>query len=1112
MAAAQGRVPAEFLPTPGEPSMPWQTWKRGFLNHLEATDAEDFPPKRKRAILLSFLGEEGNRVVEAFNLAGPAVNAAQDEFQGLLSALDTHFASAQNVVVERRKFAMRVQGPEETVLEYLGALRRLASFCDYGESLESRVAEMFISGIRNAEVQDRLIRESDGANAPSLERAVQLAQQFERTSRDCDLFRRLSLDAGPNTPHVVDRIQDGRGRDRNGQHGGQSPRHRGSSPRRERLRPPPSPSTREPSRSSRPRREPPPPSSGRERPFPPFPPRRERDRRQSRAPSRPFFRARPRDPPPGARPLVRDDGCFFCGRRSHPRDECPASGATCFSCGRVGHFANVCRSRPRRDRDQRQLALPSGRRASARGYYDRRQAGPTRTPVQGVGTFSEDDDDEMWPGVYTVRSPGGRREQRPGPQRRSFTADVEVNGFPLSILIDTGAEVSLLSDATFNRINRSGRIRLSKPPRTLVHYLKGSIPVLGCFHANVVFKDRFATILFYVVRNGRSLLGVDAVHDLKMILSGVPLKCFHIDAAAPSTAVPGHSTEAEVPQPSSTTDSSPSTHFSDTFRTSSSAVPTAQGPSTSPSNRSPSWVSDCSKLPPGFEEFEDLFSSELGLVVNQTHTVTVRRHVPPVQAKLRRLPFTLRESVTAEIQKLERQGVIERISASEWVSPIVVVKKRDGGIRICVDLRAPNRAVVIDSFPLPHIDELLNSLRGASCFSKLDLASAYHQVRLDPKSRDLTAFITHEGLFRFKRVCFGLASAPAAFQQVMSKILKDCPGVQFYLDDVIVYGSSPQEHDAHLREVLRRIKSAGMKLNRKAVFRVPTLSFLGHSLSAEGVAPLPSKIEAVLNFPTPSDPTQLKAFLGLVEYYSKFIPHCATVVEPMRRLLRKGNSFSWTPDVESAFQEVKTALQKAPILTMFDPTLPVIVSTDASNYGLGAVLQQQHGQKLKTVAFASRSLTDTERRYSVGEKEALAILWSCEKWHTYLWRRQFTIRTDHRALVTLMSTQGTGVRPLRISRWTARLFNYNFIMEYRKGADNTVADALSRLPIKDTENGTNFPEEVVSIVCASLNQRDFQDATARDPILPKVMEYISSTWPAEDKLPPGFKPYFAVRE
>ncbi|XP_029841055.2 serine/arginine repetitive matrix protein 1-like, partial [Ixodes scapularis] len=415
----------DFLPTPGTLVMPWLTWKRGFLNYLEATDADGFPSKQRRAILLSFLGEEGNRVVDAFGLAGPAVGAAQVEFQVLLSALDTHFASAQNVVVEHRKFVTRVQGPGETVLEYLGALRRLASFCDYGESLESRVAEMFISGIRNAEVQDRLIRESGGAHAPSLERAVQLAQQFEWTSRDCDLFRRLSLDATPNAPHVVERIQDGRGRDRDAQHGGQPPRRRGSSPpRRERpLPPPPSPSQREPSYSSLPRRGPPSPPSGRARTFP-LPPRQ--DRRQLRAPSRPFSGARPRDPPPGARPPVREGGCFFCGRRSHPRDECPASGATCFLCGREGHFANVCRSRPRGDRDHRQLALPAGRRVSARGYYDRRQAGPTRTPVRGVCTFSEYDEDEMWPGVYTVGSPGGRREQRPGPQRRSFTADVEL--------------------------------------------------------------------------------------------------------------------------------------------------------------------------------------------------------------------------------------------------------------------------------------------------------------------------------------------------------------------------------------------------------------------------------------------------------------------------------------------------------------------------------------------------------------------------------------------------------------------------------------------------------------------------------------------------------------
>lgn len=528
------------------------------------------------------------------------------------------------------------------------------------------------------------------------------------------------------------------------------------------------------------------------------------------------------------------------------------------------------------------------------------------------------------------------------------------------------------------------------------------------------------------------------------------------------------------------------------------------------SSSPPSSLRDTSQLPPGFENFEHLFSPELGLVRNHTHTVKVRYNVPPVQSKLRRLPITLREAVSKEIFKLERQGVIERIDASEWVSPIVVVRKPDGRIRMCVDLRAPNQAVVIDSFPLPHIDELLNSLRGSTHFSKLDLASAYHQVRLDPTSRDLTSFITHEGLFRFKRVCFGLASAPAAFQKIMSKILEGCRGVQFYLDDIIVYGSSLEEHNANLRKVLSCIAQAGMKLNRKAVFQVQELSFLGHRLSMEGLAPLASKVDAVINFEPPSDSSKLKAFLGLVEYYSKFIPHCSTVVEPLRRLLRKGVPFVWSSEAEASFRKVQRCIQNAPILSMFDPTLPIVIATDASNYGLGAVLQQQHGNKLCPVAFASRTLTDAERRYSTGEKEALACLWACEKWHLYLWGRPFVIRTDHQALVTLLSNKGSGIRPLRITRWTSRLLNYNFKMEYLRGTNNLVADAFSRLPVRDTEDGTMFEDDVIALITTPLTQAEFQEATHNDPVLPAVIRYTTSSWPED--VTPELRPYFHVRE
>lgn len=275
------------------------------------------------------------------------------------------------------------------------------------------------------------------------------------------------------------------------------------------------------------------------------------------------------------------------------------------------------------------------------------------------------------------------------------------------------------------------------------------------------------------------------------------------------------------------------------------------------------------------------------------------------------------------------------------VSRIVAVTKGDGTIRLCVDLREPDKAVVVDNFPLPHTEELLHALRGAKHFSKLDLASAYYQVALHPDSRDLTAFIAHEGLFRFKRVCFGLASAPAAFQQLMTGILQGCKGVLCYIDDIIVFGKTEEEHMRNLEEVLQRISKSGLKLNDKCVFNVKELSFLGHRVSAEGIAPLQTKVDAIIHAPTPTDAGKLRSFLGLIEYYARFVPHLATEVEPMRRLLRKYTPFDWDAASEASFLKVKELLASPNVLRMFDPALPVIGGTHASAYGLGAVLERR---------------------------------------------------------------------------------------------------------------------------------------------------------------------------
>ncbi|XP_049271184.1 uncharacterized protein K02A2.6-like [Rhipicephalus sanguineus] len=641
-------------------------------------------------------------------------------------------------------------------------------------------------------------------------------------------------------------------------------------------------------------------------------------------------------------------------------------------------------------------------------------------------------------------------------------------------LVDTGSAVSIIREQEFR--NMFEGVQLTSSALTLLDFQRRKIPVLGQFKASISFKRETAVIAIHVTPGGTSLLGLDAVQALGLHIVGAQLRCLCTAAEASETMSQKTATSAHT----------------------GGAVPAS---------------------PPKFDmppllwaKFSHLFSPGLGLAKGVQHQVKMKPSVPPVVQKLRRLPLSLRKPVSDQLQRLLSDDVIERANAFEWISAIVVVRKKDDSIRLCVDLREPNKAIVVDSFPLPYTEELLHSLNGARYFSKLDLASAYYQVTLHPDSRDLTAFITHDGLFRFKRVCFGLASAPAAFQQLMTAILHGCKGVLCYIDDIIIFGRTESEHVRNLEQVLLRISEAGLKLNDKCIFNASELSFLGHLVSAEGIAPLQAKVDAIVHASTPTDVGMLRSFLGLVEYYAKFIPNLAEEVEPMRRLLRKDVHFEWDLAAEQSFTKVKELLASRRVLRMFDPALPVIVATDASAYGLGAVLQQVDGPSIRTVAFASRTLTETERKYSTGEREALACLWACEKWHIYLWGRSFTLVTDHQALVSLLSTQSTGQRPLRIARWTARLLRYNFVVQFRRGEHNKVADALSRLPVPGTEDGLKIEEEIVSIVTSSVHINDLRIATAEDCKLQQVAQCVQATWPTKKTLSPELRPYYDVRE
>ena len=389
-----------------------------------------------------------------------------------------------------------------------------------------------------------------------------------------------------------------------------------------------------------------------------------------------------------------------------------------------------------------------------------------------------------------------------------------------------------------------------------------------------------------------------------------------------------------------------------------------------------------------------------------------------MQFKLRRLPLAVRDEVSQELQKLLENDIIERIEASEWISPIVVSRKKNGQIRLCVDLRGPNSQLVTEVHPLPTIDELHTRLRG-TVFSQIDLRSAYHQLMLEPASRPVTAFITHDGLFQYKRVPFGLASAGAALQRLLDKILAGIPGCEHYLDDIVCVGRTQREHDERLRVIMERLQRAKVTINmEKSLFSRPEIVYCGYRVSKHGVAPLTSHTRALLDSPPPSDVRELRSFLGLSGWFAHFIPNYASAVAPMRRLLRKDTAFEWTPEVDEAFRLVKQKIARCSALSLFDPELDTFVTTDASNKGVGGILSQKDARgKERVVSFWSRQLTASEENYSTTEKEALAAVGAIERWKMYLWGRYFTLRTDYSALTTILSPKFSGRADARVVRW-----------------------------------------------------------------------------------------------
>ena len=488
--------------------------------------------------------------------------------------------------------------------------------------------------------------------------------------------------------------------------------------------------------------------------------------------------------------------------------------------------------------------------------------------------------------------------------------------------------------------------------------------------------------------------------------------------------------------------------------------------------------------------------------------INVKSEAKPKFSKARSVPFALQEVVETEIDRLEEIGVLRSVSYSEWASPITIVTKPDGTVRICGDYKNTiNPVIENDIYPLPSADEVFAKVQGGKRFSKIDLTQEYTQVELEEESKKYLVLNISRGLKEPNRMFYGAKPNSGLFQRHMATMLHDVPKTVVRIDDVLTTGSEEDDHFDNLEKVLVELEKAGAKVNlKKCRFFVPEDLYIGFIISEKGIRNTPEKVKAIKEIP---EPTCVK------QVHARFIPNMSAIAQPLYKLLEKRGKWQWTDIQRDAFRTLKEKLTESPILCTNDPKLPVLLACDASNYGIGAVILHQFPDgKERPIAFVSRTLNKHEISYSQIDKEGAAVIFALKKFNQYLLGREFKIITDNKAIRKMFnpSTALSSIAIARITRWSLILSQYNYTTEFKSTKDNANADMMSRLPLEKQGKGSE-EDAIYNVQIATLpvSDENIRTETEKDEILSQVKRYLKTgKWP--DRMIGELQSYYNKRE